>query len=117
MTEGRTLRKDRVDVDEQVIEETVRRILSVTRPDRIIIFGSAATGQMTPDSDIDILIVMNVPGNVREERVRIRQALRGMGYPFDIFVMSPERFEESKDVFGGLAFPARKYGKVIYEIA
>ncbi len=117
MTEGRTLRKDRVDVDEQVIEETVRRILSVTRPDRIIIFGSAATGQMTPDSDIDILIVMNVPGNVREERVRIRQALRGMGYPFDIFVMSPERFEESKEIFGGLAFPARKYGKVIYEAA
>ncbi len=117
MTEGRTLRRDRVDADERVIEETVRRILSVARPDRIILFGSAATGEMTPDSDIDMLLLMEVPGNVREERVRIRQALRGMGYPFDIFVMSPERFEESKNVFGGLAFPARKYGKVIYEIA
>ncbi len=121
MLEGDTLWENpgdiRMDIDEQVIEETVRRILSVARPDRIILFGSAATGQLTPDSDIDLLILMEVPVNVREERVRIRQALRGMGYPFDIFVMSPERFEESKDVFGGLAFPARKYGKVIYEIA
>jgi len=106
-----------MDIDEKVIEETVHRILSVARPDRIILFGSAAAGRMTRDSDIDLLVLMEVPGNVREERVRIRKALRGMGYPFDIFVMSPERFEESKDVFGGLAFPARKYGKVIYEIA
>ncbi len=116
-TTGENLKDIRRDIDERVIEETVHRILSVTRPDRIILFGSAATGQMTPDSDIDLLVLMEVPGNVREERVRIRQALRGMGYPFDIFVMSPERFEESKNVFGGLAFPARKYGKVIYEIA
>ncbi len=116
-TPGENIKDIHMDIDEQVIEEAVRRILSVARPDRIILFGSAATGQLTPDSDIDLLILMEVPVNVREERVRIRQALRGMGYPFDIFVMSPERFEESKDVFGGLAFPARKYGKVIYEIA
>ena len=31
--------------------------------------------------------------------------------------MPTERFEESKDVIGGLAYPARKYGKVIYEAA
>jgi len=36
---------------------------------------------------------------------------------FDIIVMATERFEESKGVIGGIAYPANKYGKVIYEAA
>jgi hypothetical protein len=31
--------------------------------------------------------------------------------------MATERFDESKGVIGGIAFPANKYGKVIYEAA
>lgn len=115
--QGVNLRNERMDIDEQVIQETVHRILRVTRPDRIILFGSAATGQMTPDSDIDILILEAEPQNTRAERVRIGDALRGQGYPFDVIVMATERFEESKNVIGGLAYPANKYGKVIYEAA
>ena len=44
-------------VDETLLNEIVRRVLSVARPDRIILFGSAATGQMTKGSDIDLLVV------------------------------------------------------------
>ena len=104
-------------IDETLIEEIVRRILSVARPDRIILFGSAAAGGMTRDSDIDLLILEPSPGNTREESVRIGNALRGLGFPFDVMVMAPERFEESKGVIGGLAYPANKYGQVIYEAA
>ena len=117
MTEDRTVLKDRLDVDEQVIEETVRRILSVARPDRIILFGSAATDQMTHDSDIDLLILEAAPANTRQESIRLRAALRGLGFPFDVIVMATERFEESKNVIGGLAYPANKYGKVVYEVS
>lgn len=104
--------------DEKLIEQIVRRILNVTRPERIILFGSAATGSMTPDSDIDLLILENSPPtNTREERVRLRKALRGMRFSFDVFVMASDRFDESKDVIGGLAYTAGKYGEVIYEAA
>ena len=106
-----------MNIGEPLVEEIIRRILAVTRPDRIIVFGSAAMGQMTRDSDIDLLILEAAPTDVREERVRIRQALRGVGYPFDIIVMATQRFEESKNVIGGIAHPANKYGKVIYETA
>ena len=44
-------------VDEKLLREIVRRVLTVTRPEKIILFGSAATGQMTKDCDIDLLIV------------------------------------------------------------
>ncbi len=52
-----------------------------------------------------------------EEYVRIRRALRGIGYPFDILLITTQWFEESKNVIGGIAYPANKYGKVIYEAA
>ena len=106
-----------MDLDQKLIEEIVGRILAVTPAERIIMFGSAAIGTMTRDSDIDLLVLKSAPDNPRRESVRVRQALRGLGYPFDIIVMATERFDESKGVIGGIAFPANKYGKVIYEAA
>ena len=104
-------------VDEQTIREIVQRILTVAKPDKVILFGSAATGQMTRDSDIDLLIVERDVAGQREEYVRIREALWDIDYPFDILFISTDWFEDSKDVIGGIAYPANKYGKVIYEAA
>lgn len=42
-------------IDERLIDEIVRRVVSVSKPDRIILFGFAAPGQMTRDSEIDLL--------------------------------------------------------------
>ncbi|TAK29749.1 MAG: nucleotidyltransferase domain-containing protein [Chloroflexota bacterium] len=104
-------------IDESLVKEIVRRILSMTSPDKIILFGSAATGKMTRDSDIDLLVVEPDPGDQRKESVRLGEALGGLGYPLDVIVISTEWFEDSKEVIGGIAYPANKYGKVIYEAA
>ena len=104
-------------IEEGVVREIARRILQVARPVRIILFGSAATGTMTKDSDIDVLVVEPSLKDPRQESVAIRQSLRGLGFPFDVMVMSQERFEETKNVIGGMAYPAHKYGKVIHEVA
>ena len=104
-------------IDEVTLDEIVRRILSVTSPEKIILFGSAATGTMTPDSDIDLLVVEANPGDQRKESVRIYSTLRGLGYPFDIIVIGSDWFEASKNVIGGIAYPAHKYGRIIYDAA
>jgi uncharacterized protein len=104
-------------IDEALVQEIVRRILTVTKPDRIILFGSAARGEMTRDSDIDLLVVEPSPPNTIKERLRVRESLGGLSYPFDVFQIATERFEESKNIFGGIAYPAHKYGRVIYEAA
>ncbi len=107
-----------MDIDQKLIEEIIGRILAVTQAEWIILFGSAARGKMTRDSDIDLIVLKKAaPGNPRKENVRLRQALRGLDHAFDIIVMATERFEESKGVIGGIAYPANKYGKVIYEAA
>ena len=69
---------------------------------------------MIRDSDSDLLIVKGDPGDRRKKRARFRETLRGLGYPFDILFIATQWFEESK---GGIAYPANKYGKVIYEAA
>lgn len=102
-------------VDEELTQEIIRRILTVSEPDRVILFGSAASGQMTRDSDIDLLVVEPVPENTRHESVRIRQALGDIGYPVDVIVIATERFEETKGIIGGIAYPAHKFGRVLYE--
>jgi len=104
-------------IDQILVSEIVKRILGIAEPQRIILFGSAATEDMSKDSDIDLLILESAPADTRKESIRIRQAVRGLGYPFDIIVMATERFEESKNVVGGIAYPANKYGKIIYEAA
>jgi len=104
-------------IDAALIQEIVRRILTVTKPDRIILFGSAATGNMTRDSDIDLLVVEPAPSKAIDYWVRIRRSLKGLGYPFDLFLIDTNHFEESKGIVGGIAHPAHKYGRTIYEAA
>ena len=104
-------------IDQTLAHELVRRILAAAAPDRIILFGSAAAGNMNRDSDIDLLVVEPNPANTRQESVRIRRALGDVGYPIDVIVISTQRFEETKNIFGGIAYPAHKYGRVLYEAA
>ena len=104
-------------VNDELIQEIVSRVLIAIRPERIILFGSAATGRMTHDSDIDLLILERDADELRELAGRVHDTLAGLGFPFDVIVMPSERFEETKNVIGGIAYPAHKYGKVIYEVA
>jgi uncharacterized protein len=104
-------------VDDNLLSEVVRRVLTVARPDKIILFGSAASGQMTQDSDLDLLVVEPEPANTRERSVCIRRALGDVRYPVDVIVISSERFSRTKDLIGGIAYPAHKYGRVLYEAA
>ena len=104
-------------IDGTLTHEIVRRVLATARPDRIILFGSAASGMMNDDSDIDLLIVDPSPANRHEESVRIRSAIGDIGYPVDVIVIETDRFEETKNIIGGIAYPAHKFGRVLYEAA
>ena len=95
----------------------VRRILRVAAPRKVILFGSAARSAMTPDSDIDLLVIEDTAPDPRGESVRIREALGRLGRPVDVIVMESPWFEASKRVFGGLAYPAHREGRVLHEAA
>lgn len=106
-----------LDIDTSLIREIVDRLTRIAKLDRIILFGSGATGDMTPDSDIDLLVLRADVRDPRDESRRLREALTGLAVSFDVIVMSTDRFEETKRVIGGIAYPANRYGRVIYEAA
>jgi predicted nucleotidyltransferase len=84
----------------------------------IILFGSAAAGDMTRNSDIDLLVVLEQrPKNSLEAHGRIHRTLRGLGYAFGVFRISRKEFEETKEIFGGIAYPAQRFGRVIHGTA
>src|SRR5690606_38977657 len=91
-----------------LVREIVDRLTRSAELDRIILFGSGAAGDLTPDSDIDLLVLRAHVRDPRHESRRLREALTGLAVPFDVVVMTTDRFEETKDVIGGIAYPANR---------
>jgi len=96
------------------IQQMVRRIVREFDPDRIILFGSHARGQAGPDSDVDLLVVMEVEGSKRASQLAIRAVLHDVHVAKDIIVSRPEEFEWRKDTIGTIEHPAAKEGLVLY---
>src|SRR5262245_56834707 len=96
------------------IDRMVNRIVARFRPEQVILFGSQARGDAGPDSDVDLLVVMDFEGSPRDKRLEIRHALRDGLIRLDIVVTTPERFACRKDVVGTIEWPAAREGKVLY---
>jgi uncharacterized protein len=96
------------------IERTVKRIVKKFHPEMIILFGSHARGDAGPDSDVDLLVVMDFEGSKLEKTVEIRAALGRHSIPTDIILSTPEDFEWRKEIVGTAEYPAAREGKVVY---
>ena len=44
-------------VSPQILDEIVRRIVAVAEPEAIVLFGSAARGELGPNTDVDLLVI------------------------------------------------------------
>ena len=85
-------------------------------PDMIYLFGSRARGDFEPDSDLDLLVVVPDPVGDRHRRQHeLREALAGLRPVAEVWIISRLRFEEEKNVVGGLAYPATHEGVLVYE--
>ncbi len=65
-------------VDQQALDELVRRIVEAVHPLKIILFGSAARGEMGPDSDVDVMVVMPEGTHRGETAGDMYQRVRGV---------------------------------------
>ncbi|NPV87631.1 MAG: nucleotidyltransferase domain-containing protein [Anaerolineae bacterium] len=97
------------------LPEITRRILAVSKPEKIILFGSHARGDARDDSDLDLLVVLEGVEKPRAESVRLLRALRGLAVPVDILVTTPQRLERYRHTNGLVYQSALLEGKVIYE--
>ena len=100
---------------EEFLDEIIRRIISVADPDKIILFGSGARGEMEPDSDLDLLVVKSEPIHRRKLSQEIYMNLFGVGQAVDIIVATPEDIERYGNTHALVLKPALQDGQVIYE--
>jgi predicted nucleotidyltransferase len=102
---------------ESVLKDVVRRVVEAVHPLRIILFGSAARGEMGPHSDLDLLIVIpdDVPFSATEDRVW--SSLRGLGHSRDVVVVTRTDFEAQASNPCLVVYHALREGKELYRAA
>ena len=81
-------------VDDPVLVEIVNRLVAILNPQRIYLFGSQARGDAGPDSDYDLLLLVD---DASEPANRLSQrgyrALRGILAAVDVVVWDRETFD------------------------
>ena len=98
----------------EAINYLVQRIVEEAEPLRIVIFGSAARGEMEEHSDVDLLVVMPEGTHRRHTAQLLYRKIRGVGVPFDIVVATPNDLEKHKDNIGLIYRKILQEGKEVY---
>jgi uncharacterized protein len=101
-------------VDAQELSEILQKIVRCANPEKIILFGSGARGEMGPQSDIDLLVIKNGefdPGALTEE---IYMHLLGVGRAVDVIVVSSRDAERFRNSPYFVVCPAFREGHEVY---
>ena len=98
--------------------DIVDRILTVySEASRILLFGSRNTGAARPDSDFDLLVVVESDLTPARRAAPLHLALRDLGEAFDIIVATPEEFRRNLAWRSSVIYAAATEGAVLYEAA
>lgn len=99
-----------------VPSELLDRVVAYFRPRRVILFGSRARGDAGPDSDFDLLVV--VDDDAPREKVTLRagfEAQRSYSGPADVIPVREATFRQKSRIPGTLSRAAAREGIIIYE--
>lgn len=96
-----------------LLKETIIRQLEGQNLEKIILFGSLASGRFSNSSDIDLLVIQNTKDKPQERYVKLRMLIQ-LNYPIDLFVLTNVELHERL----GKSFFFREIvekGELIYE--
>src|SRR5215471_11660713 len=101
-------------VSEKILQEIIRRVVEVAKPEKIILFGSAARGEMGPHSDVDLLVVKK--GEFDRSRLvgDIYMKLHGAGQAVDVIVVTPKEVERYRNTHCLVIASALREGREVY---
>jgi predicted nucleotidyltransferase len=77
----------------RAIHAVAKQIAERFQPEKIILFGSYAYGRPRPESDVDLLVVMDTPLRNREQAAQIARAI-DYHFGLDLLVRSPRQLAE-----------------------
>jgi uncharacterized protein len=104
-------------VTEETIREAAKRLAEQFSPDRIILFGSCARGTADEYSDVDFLVITEAANGRNRHKImaEMDRALWGLQIAKDIVVLTPDEFEEDREIPGTTARYVSKEGRLLYD--
>ena len=98
----------------KTLKEIIRRVVEVARPEKIVLFGSAARGRMGPNSDVDLLVIKS--GKFDQGRLTgdIYMNLHGVGQAVDVILVTPEQVKRHRNTHCLVIAPALREGREVY---
>ena len=96
------------------IQKVVAQIVQEFRPERVILFGSYASGTPTPGSDVDLLVVMPCEGKETRKAIEILHSIAPK-IPIDLLVRTPERLEQRLTWNDFFLHEVMEKGQLLYE--
>lgn len=99
----------------ETLPHAIEKIAKKLKPEKIILFGSYARGNPTPDSDVDLLVILDTPKTRKERVVAVSLLLYPRLFPVDILVKTPQEIEEEIEQGNFFIREIMSKGKVLYE--
>lgn len=90
------------------------RILSVSSPEVIYIFGSYARGSISGTSDLDLAIIFETQEILKIQKKRILNSKLFLDYSTDILFFTRDEFEKKSSLWG-ICTIIKNEGKIIYD--
>lgn len=99
----------------RLLPDVVQRIVDEADPVRIVLFGSHARGDATPDSDVDLLVITEGDRRDPEVVARIRRRLADLPIAKDVIVASEKQVRDYGHLVGTMLRPALSEGITLHE--
>src|SRR3989339_875512 len=97
------------------ISEIVNKIALGYNPEKIILFGSYASGNPNEDNDLDLFVIKDTDLPRPQRTVQVRKMIYGSMIPIDLIVYTPKEIDESKENKFGFVYEVLNTGKTLYE--
>jgi predicted nucleotidyltransferase len=102
-------------IPEKAIQDVVRQIAEKFHPQKIILFGSYARGKPRPESDVDLLVVMETQLKETRQALLIDKSLDRDLFGLDLIVRTPSNLQERIALGDSFLKEIVSAGKVLYE--
>ena len=101
-------------IPQSAIENVIAQIVENFQPQQIILFGSYAYGNPRPESDVDLLVVMETQLSEIQQAIEILQSIQ-YRFGLDLIVFSPQRLTQRLKWGDPFLKEITVHGKLVYE--
>lgn len=103
-------------IPQRAIDDVVRQIVEKFHPRKIILFGSYARGNPRPESDVDLLVVMETKLKSVHQEIEICKSL-DYEFGLDLLVYTPDLLSDRKALGDSFLREIVRDGELVHESA